>query len=84
MIEEIDGLESVRESGQQVIIEFARRAPALPQRPMRLTYRSREQGARREILGIPAYTHSTALPFGGWLHHYRVTNLESNATTALL
>lgn len=82
MIDVIDGLKSVRltseeapTAGLRVTIEFSRRAPVLPQRPTRVTYRSAKQGGSREILGTPDYTHSTALPFGGWLHHYRLSHL---------
>ena len=82
MIDVDDGLEGVRVTSQQepggglrVTIEFSRPSPVLSQAPLRVTYGTADRAGRREMLGTPDYTHTTALPFGGWLHHYRLSQL---------
>ena len=81
MIEVTDGFESVRmtsedgpEAGERVMIAFARGAPALENEAIRVSIPMSDKGSRREIQGTPDYTHTTAIPGGGWLHHYRLSH----------
>ena len=81
MIEVTDGFESVRvsvesdpEPGERVTIAFALSAPVLGQGDVKVSYPLPDKGSRREIQGTPDYTHTTALPGGGWLHHYRLSH----------
>lgn len=81
MIDVTDGFESVHvtleegpDAGERVTIAFARSAPALENAAVRVSYPLSATGSRREIQGTPDYTHTTAIPGGGWLHHYRLSH----------
>ncbi len=87
MIEVTDGLLSVRvtsedgpAAGERVTIEFARGAPALDSAAVKICY-SLAKGDIREIQGTPAYLHTTAVPGGGWLHHYRLSHWAPAASS---
>jgi hypothetical protein len=82
MIVVTDWFKSVRvtsedgpDAGERVVIEFAWRAPSLDRgSTVRVSYPLSVTGSSREIQGTPDYMHTTALPGGGWLHHYRLSH----------
>ena len=91
MMEVTDGFESVRvssedepEAGERVTVKFAWREPSLDEAAtVRVSYPLSEKGSRREVHGKPDYTHTTAVPGGGWLHHYRLSHWAPSKSTVI-
>ena len=65
--------ERLDSTGARVTVEFARSAPVPPNSDVRVYYDIAENGALREIRGIPQFTHTTSRPGDCRLYHYRLS-----------
>jgi hypothetical protein len=62
-------------TGARVTVEFFRVVPVPPNRHVRVYYDIAENGGRREIVGIPQLTHTTACQGRpGRSYHYRLSH----------